>query len=547
MRGKPMVRALCLLVIAAALAGLWAGCRPPPPPPPPDTPFHRVAAQLDSGGDLLVVANLDGIVKRCVDTVADELATSAAANAEIQPAADLAARLNAFLDKNGFYAVRGYGFSMVPNNDGTSRVKSFLARDPAARELPLWQALAGGAPRELPALRFLPADTVMACAGSMDLNRLWELVESGIAELATPEVQASFQSAVKDLDTTAEIDLRRLIRSAGEGGFVSIQFDQASTVSLPLGKTPLTIPEPAFLIGLAVKDASVLEMLDQKLSGKGLPLLRTELGATTLRSLAIPLPLPIPLQPTFTMHAGYLLFGSTDKVVKDAVEAFEKGAGLSATPEFQKAFEGLPMTLNGLTYFTPRLCDAVSKIQEAAAVLSAGMGETEPGTAIGAAFMRSFYKLNKIPTYAYVTVNEEQGIRSLGTTSADAKTMVLQMAMMPVGMLSAIAIPSFVKARVTSQKNACINNLRQIEAAKDQYALEHGLTNGAPIPGADDTERFELIAGPQGYMKQLPICPASPNIGADARTAGLSAADYEINAVGQNARCRHKPDEHALR
>ena len=34
-----------------------------------------------------------------------------------------------------------------------------------------------------------------------------------------------------------------------------------------------------------------------------------------------------------------------------------------------------------------------------------------------------------------------------------------------IGLLAAIAIPNFVKARATSQQNACINNMRQITAA----------------------------------------------------------------------------------
>lgn len=40
-----------------------------------------------------------------------------------------------------------------------------------------------------------------------------------------------------------------------------------------------------------------------------------------------------------------------------------------------------------------------------------------------------------------------------------------------IGLLAAIAIPSFVKARNTSQQNACINNLRQIDSGKEQAAL----------------------------------------------------------------------------
>ena len=43
-----------------------------------------------------------------------------------------------------------------------------------------------------------------------------------------------------------------------------------------------------------------------------------------------------------------------------------------------------------------------------------------------------------------------------------------------IGLLAAIAIPNFVRARQTSQTNACINNLRQIDSAKQQYALEAG-------------------------------------------------------------------------
>ena len=40
-----------------------------------------------------------------------------------------------------------------------------------------------------------------------------------------------------------------------------------------------------------------------------------------------------------------------------------------------------------------------------------------------------------------------------------------------IGLLAAIAIPNFVRARNTAQKNTCINNLRQIDGAKQQWAL----------------------------------------------------------------------------
>lgn len=48
-----------------------------------------------------------------------------------------------------------------------------------------------------------------------------------------------------------------------------------------------------------------------------------------------------------------------------------------------------------------------------------------------------------------------------------------------IGLLAAMAIPNFVKARKNSQSNVCINNLRQIDAAKHQWALETGAAASA--------------------------------------------------------------------
>jgi hypothetical protein len=58
-----------------------------------------------------------------------------------------------------------------------------------------------------------------------------------------------------------------------------------------------------------------------------------------------------------------------------------------------------------------------------------------------------------------------------------------------VPMMLAIAIPNFVKARATSQANACINNLRQIDAAKNEWALENNKTTN-DIPTAQDLNQY---------------------------------------------------------
>jgi prepilin-type N-terminal cleavage/methylation domain-containing protein len=59
-----------------------------------------------------------------------------------------------------------------------------------------------------------------------------------------------------------------------------------------------------------------------------------------------------------------------------------------------------------------------------------------------------------------------------------------------IGLLAAIAIPNFIKARTTAQTNACINNLRQIDAAIQQFALETHLAPGAQVLVTDPIGQY---------------------------------------------------------
>ncbi|MDR3456574.1 MAG: type II secretion system protein [Verrucomicrobiae bacterium] len=73
-----------------------------------------------------------------------------------------------------------------------------------------------------------------------------------------------------------------------------------------------------------------------------------------------------------------------------------------------------------------------------------------------------------------------------------------------IGLLAAIAIPNFVKARATSQANACINNLRQIDGAANQFALERGRSTGATITMNTDLTPYIKL----NSAGKIPPCPA---------------------------------------
>jgi prepilin-type N-terminal cleavage/methylation domain-containing protein len=84
-----------------------------------------------------------------------------------------------------------------------------------------------------------------------------------------------------------------------------------------------------------------------------------------------------------------------------------------------------------------------------------------------------------------------------------------------IGLLATIAIPSFVKARNTSQQNACINNLRIIDGGKEQCAMVYRMTDGDPVATVSVNE----------YIKgnTTPFCPTS--------------GTYAYGNIGSNPRC----------
>jgi competence protein ComGC len=84
-----------------------------------------------------------------------------------------------------------------------------------------------------------------------------------------------------------------------------------------------------------------------------------------------------------------------------------------------------------------------------------------------------------------------------------------------IGLLAAIAIPNFVKARQTAQMNMCINNMRMIDGAKQQWALENKKES------TDTPTQANVVL----YLRnqQFPVC--------------VAGGVYTINAVGEAPTC----------
>jgi prepilin-type N-terminal cleavage/methylation domain-containing protein len=71
-----------------------------------------------------------------------------------------------------------------------------------------------------------------------------------------------------------------------------------------------------------------------------------------------------------------------------------------------------------------------------------------------------------------------------------------------IGILLAIAVPNFIRARESSRAKSCQANLKQIDSAKEQWAMDTKAASSATVAATD-------LYGADKYVKSTPACPAS--------------------------------------
>ena len=103
----------------------------------------------------------------------------------------------------------------------------------------------------------------------------------------------------------------------------------------------------------------------------------------------------------------------------------------------------------------------------------------------------------------YIIMRSKRTIKASGSAAFTLVEIMIVVAI--IGLLAAIAIANFVRARATSQANACINNMHQIDGAVTEWALEKGKKTGDPAPSLTDDLTPYLKLNSSG---SIPSCPA---------------------------------------
>lgn len=482
------------------------------------TSFADVTSQLDPGGNFYLYLGtaqwLDHLSSR-VENWRSKFVNMPDAKPEqatnINKAFDIVTRL---IQDSGIEDITGLGMSSVEIEKGMYRNKVLLHHYPGKGNGFLWK-LCGGAPHPLTGLDLLPTNTALAVFSDADLPLLWNVVQDQVAKSGFPEAETFLQQLPDNFEKKTGVKWDDFINSlGGEFGFV-VTLDESKTIPIPVPPSIVEVPEPGIMLVVKVKNDTIFNCIDAqvKKNTNQMPMaVSTETNGTKMLTVPVPLPLPINLRPTAASGGGYLFIATSDALIQKALAVKDgQSPGLKSTAEFKRLAKGLPKMGNQFSFMSERFGKAIYNLQTQVMTSSAAR-EQSPAQA---EWLKSLIQHRHVSFSYSVGVNTTDGCLTIGNSDRSLADLALIPAFAGPGMLAAIAIPNFVKARETSQRNACINNLRMIGAAKDQWALENGKKKG-DVPTKADLKPY-LRNG------KFPHCPAG--------------GTYSINPIGEPPTC----------
>jgi hypothetical protein len=516
-----------LLGLVALLPGCKKGGETPPPAVQPTAAggaivsaeknsFEEVTSKLDKGGSLYLYLSTEQALSKLSSTINQISNSLSALPIPDERAHEMITKgfdvVNALVKDSGIENISGFGASTIARAPGVYYSKVIMHHYAGKNDGFIW-SMFGKEAHPLKELDMLPATTGFASYLDMDVPLVWKTIQTEIARLHIPEADKQMAQVPAQFKDATGISLDDLLRSLGGGYGVILTVDETKTVQLP--GNAMQIAEPGLAIFAKVKSDVIFNRVDQALSTSPLSAMVSKADQSGLKCRTVRIPMMPPyISPTLARSGDYLFLTSSEGILQEilAVQAGKKD-GFKSTPEFKKLSEGVPMEGNNFSLVSEKLGRIVGKTVQGVLASQTGQMGGQPDYLVN---LQNMLATNKGTSVLSVGVNGPEGWEAFANGSQSMSALAPAAGI--GGMMAAIAIPNFTRARSTSQENACINNLRLIDAAKQQWALEHHKSN-ADTPTMEDIKPY-LGRGPAGEM---PVCPAG--------------GEYIIGSVGEKPRC----------
>ena len=484
---SPRIAYPLLVVFAAVLAGCQKKPEPAKPESQPPKPlavelvnesersrsFLAVNQQLELGGTVYGYIDVDGDALRVAGALHDMFGQTA----KMQPGMAMLAKQDfaAIATKLGLTDVKAIGLSSVRDHTGYFRNRVFFYTPGDRHGLLLGL---GGKPGPLTHVNLAPADTAFYAEADIDVPVVYRTIKDVVTQVAGEQAGNQFEQGLKTAGDNISLSVLELIYGLKGRTAVIVRLDPGRTIRIP-APTPIVVPSFSLLVCMDAVAPVVEPALAKSPAFK-----RTDEGNLHVYHLTQPLPMQ-EIQPVIVADGSTLYFATTRGFLD---ECRSGQPGLAQSKDFQSALAAVGAENNGITYVHPRLFDGLRKI-----------AALNPNLPPQAQSMTSLF-LDKLPKIdrpmVAVRTNLPDGVLVRSYWDRSLKQDLALVAVynpVSIGLLAAMAIPGFQRARAVSQEKAVLNNLRQLSSAADQYYLEHGT----------ESATYNDLVGPGKYIKRI--------------------------------------------
>ncbi|MDQ1350339.1 MAG: hypothetical protein QG657_640 [Acidobacteriota bacterium] len=480
--------------------------------------FSEVTSKLDPGGNIYLYVGtervakfLDELAVKIRSMIEKEVAKPGSKDADFMKTFDFVYGL---IKDSGLMEVSGFGMSSVAVDANLNHSKFVLHHYPGKDSGVIWHMMEAK-PHELTLLKMLPASTAAASFSDFKLKALWDWMKKEAAASDMPKVK-EFILALEPMMLQKGIPLEAMLNSIDSMGFV-LMLDSAKKCSIPLGPKPLEIPEPGFAIVLSVKDDTIFNLLQTKLT------FAVKSEDPAVKKLQIPLPpLPVPIAPVILPKDGMLIIASNNQVVDAMFAAKEKGDGLIAGADFARLSANIPTQGNSFRYVSPRLMPTIIDIQKKGLELSKSP-EGEKGMVM--MLLNLFAK--DMSTFG-VLQNTDEGMIYTFNHTMNMEYIVLLPVTVPAAIVAAIAVPNYLTAMQKRKEKATMADMKALAMAIDAYIVDH---KAAPVGKTLAEIKGKLEPK---YIKEVPMKDAWGNDFQYTHGMAAKKAEYAVGSGGRD-------------
>ncbi len=418
------------------------------------TSFDNVTSKLDKQGSCylyLSTSNFLESAEESIDQICSMLSSIPFSNEKDKMnAVTVLNMIKSLIMNSGIKDITGVGISSIAIEKDFYRNRFIMHHYKNNKQGKIWN-LFGESPHPLSSLDLLPKNTAIASFSDINLSELWSWISNEINNSKNDEIINKFNEFQVNLRDKQGIDITKLLASINNKMGLIVTLDQDKTVSMPIQRNIVEIPEPGIALVLYVNNDYLFNVIDSKCP----PSMQRVNDDKCKKILMAEIPiLPISFGPSIVQEDNILIIESNIKLVNNILDSKVNKNGFRTSEEFKHLSQNIPANGNSFDLITPEFGKTYINVYKQMMKSNKGL----PPEAINTLNM-FLDNSNELSLYS-VFQNTEEGFVSTFNSNVKAGPVLFATAVIaPVSIMAAMLLPSLSGVQNKAKATSCLANL----------------------------------------------------------------------------------------